>query len=166
MPSKSSVGEAIALLKSRLSCLDSDETLNADPALKEQYRQAVQGSIDLLAPVETAWVERRDNRLSQQVALRETWMAEGLSSDEIVDRLFSLGPIPAYGDHMTIDEFVECVRCGGFIDYDGSGNYATADYMSSRSVSPSEVFPDNMAEGHEREPNLEPGWTHIVWFNR
>jgi len=64
--------------------------------------------------------------------------------------------LPEYGDHMTIEKFRECVAYGGFIDYDGSGNFATATQMSNFEVSPSAF------------PSMEvPKWaTHVVWFNR
>ena len=64
--------------------------------------------------------------------------------------------IPKYGDHMTIKEWLECVECGGFIDYDGYGDLATINKVSDITICPSEAkrykFPD---------------WcTHIMWYNR
>lgn len=64
--------------------------------------------------------------------------------------------IPDYGDHMTMKEWLECVDCGGFIDYDGGGNYATDTQMTNL-----EVYPSDVAKG-----NVDKSWTHIVWFNR
>ena len=32
-----------------------------------------------------------------------------------------------YGDFFTLKEFIDMCECGGFIDYDGHGNYATAE---------------------------------------
>jgi len=31
--------------------------------------------------------------------------------------------LPTYGDVMTLKHWLECVKCGGFIDYDGFGKY-------------------------------------------
>lgn len=62
--------------------------------------------------------------------------------------------IPDYGDIMTIDQFYENCKCGGFIDYDGFGYYATDKEMSNIVVRP-----------HEYK-QLDWKWTHIVWFNR
>jgi len=65
-------------------------------------------------------------------------------------------PIPDYGDHMTMEEFIENVRSGLFTDDDGHGNYATADKMlSDRIVHPSMV-----------ECDLDTSWSHVVWFNK
>ena len=65
---------------------------------------------------------------------------------------------PTYGHKMTKELWLENVKDGMFIDYDGSGNYASDTQMSNISVSPSD---------------LERGWirkdkefTHIIWFNR
>jgi len=64
--------------------------------------------------------------------------------------------IPNYGDHMTLEEFIENVNDGGFIDYDGSGHYATETEMSDISIYPSDI------EGN----SYRKDFTHIVWFNR
>jgi len=63
--------------------------------------------------------------------------------------------IPDYGDLMTLKDFKELCKCGGFIDYDGIGNYAFENKMSNFSTYPSKFLlnPDNR-------------FTHIVWFNR
>jgi hypothetical protein len=66
-------------------------------------------------------------------------------------------PLPSYGDHMTLEKFVEHVVQGMFIDYDGSGNYATATAMySDLTVSPSDVT----------SGDLKTQFTHVVWFNK
>lgn len=68
----------------------------------------------------------------------------------------TLHPFPTYGDLMPISEFAECVRQGGFKDYDGYGRYATEEGVSEIVVSPSQF--------KKHGPN--PTFTHIVWFNR
>lgn len=65
-------------------------------------------------------------------------------------------PIPEYGDHMPMSKFLIAVETGAFIDYDGSGNYATKTRMSPREVRPSDV-------GTKR---FRKGYSHVVWFNR
>lgn len=65
-------------------------------------------------------------------------------------------PIPDYGDHMTIDDFVNRCREGWLIDYDGYGLYATATAMSNKAVYPSAVVTDL----------FDRSYTHVVWFNR
>jgi len=60
------------------------------------------------------------------------------------------------GIHMTLEKWLETVRCGGFIDYDGSGELATADKVSGINIYPSQA-----------ENYIFPDWcTHIVWFNK
>lgn len=65
-------------------------------------------------------------------------------------------PIPDYGDHMTLEEFIDCCKCGGFSDYDGCGNYATDTEMSSLEISPGDII-----SGVYRKD-----FTHVVWFNK
>lgn len=67
-----------------------------------------------------------------------------------------LDPLPDYGDHMPMDEFLRAVDDGCFIDYDGSGEYATATRVSRRSFQPSSV--------RNNDEHLK--WSHVVWFNR
>jgi hypothetical protein len=68
-------------------------------------------------------------------------------------------PIPDYGDHMTWDDFVGAVRTGGFIDYDGHGNLATATECSDKNIVPSQI---TRPSGYNK-----PSWvTHVVWYNK
>lgn len=58
--------------------------------------------------------------------------------------------------HMPLEEWLDCVEDGAFIDYDGFGELATATHFSDIEISPSQAkifeFPE---------------WcTHIVWYNR
>lgn len=64
--------------------------------------------------------------------------------------------IPEYGDHMKMEDFVECCKSGGFIDYDGGGNYATEDKSTNISIYPSDVM-----SGDYRKD-----FSHVIWFNR
>jgi len=64
--------------------------------------------------------------------------------------------IPDYGDLIPLSEWLENVKFGAFIDYDGHGNLATETQCSDIVIIPSEV------EGY-----VFPEWTtHIVWYNR
>lgn len=65
-------------------------------------------------------------------------------------------PIPSYGDLMLLEDFIEDCKCGGLIDDDGTGYYATATEMSNEEVSPCEV-----ADGI-----VDRSFTHVVWFNK
>lgn len=66
--------------------------------------------------------------------------------------------IPDYGDHMTLTEWKSCVKSGGFIDYDGFGNYASNNQMSNITLSPSDY--------HNKRMVRNSNFTHIVWFNK
>lgn len=60
------------------------------------------------------------------------------------------------GDLIPLQEWLEDVEGGGFIDYDGHGELATETETSNIMICPSE------AENYEF-----PEWaTHIMWYNR
>jgi hypothetical protein len=64
--------------------------------------------------------------------------------------------LSTYGDVMTLKEWLECVACGGFIDYDGSGNYVRDGKESNISIYPSDV----------RHDSIRDDFDTIIWFNR
>ena len=64
--------------------------------------------------------------------------------------------LPEFGDTMTLEHFISCVDCGGFIDYDGSGNYVKDGKMSDISIYPSDV----------KHNKVRKDFDTIVWFNR
>jgi hypothetical protein len=63
------------------------------------------------------------------------------------------------GDLYTIEEFIDACKAGGFIDYDGYGNFANlTQYESSIDVYPSKLLANKIKV---------PTWaTHILWYNR
>ena len=69
---------------------------------------------------------------------------------------YDLGELPTYGDVMALSEFIECVKCGGFIDYDGSGNYVKDGKMSNITIYPSDV----------KHNMVRKDFDTIIWFNR
>lgn len=77
--------------------------------------------------------------------------------------------IPNYGTLMTVEDFAECVKTGGFIDYDGWGNLAIVDKCSSLTVTPSSFKKGKCftAIFEHRDQIDIPDWaTHVVWYNR
>lgn len=66
-----------------------------------------------------------------------------------------LKQIPSYGDHMTLQDFIDSVECGAFIDYDGTGYYATEKHITDIVV-----YPSDITMGFDRQ------WSHVVWFNK
>lgn len=64
--------------------------------------------------------------------------------------------IPKYGNKLSLQEFIENVNIGVFIDSDGYGYYATDTQMTDIIVLPSMII----------NKNIDDRWSHIVWFNR
>lgn len=64
--------------------------------------------------------------------------------------------IPEYGDVYTIDEFIDMCECGGFIDYDGHGNYCKDGKCTDIIIKPSDV-----AQGMVRSE-----FDSVCWYNR
>lgn len=65
---------------------------------------------------------------------------------------------PEYGDLMTLEDFIECCECGGFIDYDGSGYYSDGQKESNISTWPSMIRDGFIINN--------PNFTHIIWYNK
>jgi len=69
---------------------------------------------------------------------------------------FKLKDKDGHGSLMTLEDFVDSCKSGGFIDYDGFGNYSTKDKISDITIYPSDV------EANE----LRSNFTHVTWYNR
>lgn len=64
--------------------------------------------------------------------------------------------IPKVGNRMSLVDFIDCCNGGGFIDYDGFGNYIKDDMMSDISIYPSDI----------KGGNIRDDFNEIIWFNR
>lgn len=64
--------------------------------------------------------------------------------------------IPNYGDRMTIKSFIQRVKNGVFINYDGFGKYVRDDKMSDIIIRPSDVLSKQIREDFDE----------IIWFNQ
>lgn len=62
-----------------------------------------------------------------------------------------------FGDLMTMNDFIECCEDGGFIDYDGSGYYASETKLNGSIT----VYPSMVRKG-----TIDKRYTHIMWYNR
>jgi len=69
---------------------------------------------------------------------------------------YKLEDLPTYGDVMSLEHFIENVKCGGFIDYDGFGNYVKDGKMSNIEIYPSDV----------KYNMIRKDFDTIIWFNR
>lgn len=71
-----------------------------------------------------------------------------------------LEPLDDIGRHMTMENFLECVKTGAFIDYDGYGVLATATHQGGETKQ--KIRPSDIKKGK----NPDPYWTHVMWYNR
>lgn len=79
--------------------------------------------------------------------------------ETLKNKNYKLEDIPDYGDKISIDDWIEYVKNGCFIDYDGFGNLCTETKMSDIVIKPS----------HERYINwykVKEQFSHVMWFNR
>lgn len=86
----------------------------------------------------------------------EASMVDKLSTEKRMIMPFELKDIPDYGDVMTLTDFIANVKCGGFIDYDGSGNYIKDGKMTNISIYPSDI----------KKNAVRREFDTIIWFNR
>ena len=60
------------------------------------------------------------------------------------------------GELMTVDEYLDCVGCGAFIDYDGFGFASNGTHEDMDTF----IYP---SDGDKFIPTDA---THIMWYNR
>ena len=72
---------------------------------------------------------------------------------------------PDEGDLMTVEEYLEAVECGAFIDYDGMGEAVRDGLAGEYPVCPETGWPDWIKPSQGVEAIPEDA-THILWFNR
>ena len=63
-----------------------------------------------------------------------------------------------YGDVMFIDDFIKCVKCGGFIPYDGFGYYWDEEKQDETEFHTS-FDVDELKKQSKK-------YTYVVWYNR
>ena len=108
-----------------------------DPVSKMYFRE--------VNPIAARWADQP----------HDLWNVDGGIRKEAAVGEYKLRPIDI-GTHMTYKEFVGHVESGGFINYDGFGELATADEVSNKTINPSDVGIMEI-----------PEWaTHVVWYNR
>ena len=57
---------------------------------------------------------------------------------------------------MTMEEWIDCVEGGGFIDYDGFGQYSDGESQYDVWIYPSWV----------KQNRIDKTFSHVVWYNR
>jgi hypothetical protein len=79
-----------------------------------------------------------------------------LSREKRMIMPYELQDIPNNSDVMSLNAFIEAVKDGWFIDYDGSGNYVKDGKMTDIEICPSDVEYDAIRREFDK----------IVWFNK
>ncbi len=102
------------------------------------------------------WDFSRDWYDYQEYLSKEHDELDSLSREERMIMPYTLKDIPKCGNVMTLEHFIECVNDGGFIDYDGSGNYLEFDKMTNISIYPSDVEFGLIRKQFDK----------IIWFNK
>jgi hypothetical protein len=69
---------------------------------------------------------------------------------------YELSELPNYGDVMALNDFIETVKSGGFIDYDGFGSYVKDGKETNITIYPSDV----------KYNAIRKEFDTIIWFNK
>ena len=89
--------------------------------------------------------------------MKPEWKAEAkLGREKRMLMTPEFSELSTYGNVMTLKEFIECVEDGGFIDYDGWGNYVRDGKESNIMIKPSDV----------KHNSVRTDFDTIIWFNR
>lgn len=64
--------------------------------------------------------------------------------------------VPEYADVMSLEDFIENVNCGGFIDSDGSGSYVRDGKESDISIYPSDII----------HGSIRKDFDSVAWYNK
>ena len=91
-----------------------------------------------------------------EYARSEIKKLDELSREKRMMMPYKMEEIPDYGDVMSLKDFVECIKDGGFTDDDGYGNYAKDEMMTNINVYPSDV----------KHNAIRKDFDAVVWFNK
>lgn len=70
------------------------------------------------------------------------------------------------GDLMPIGEWLECVECGGFIDYDGFGDQVIYNPDRDKYYTVEHETNDMGVVYPSQAASIPSYVTHIIWYNR
>ena len=79
-----------------------------------------------------------------------------LSREKRMMMPYTLSDIPNYADVMPLNDFIDCCNSGGFIDYDGSGNYVLDGMETDITIHPSDV----------KHGAIRWEFDSVAWYNR
>ena len=89
-------------------------------------------------------------------AKKEIEDMDRLSREKRMMMPYELDDIPDFADVMPLKEFIACVEGGGFIDYDGSGNYVLNGKETNITIYPSDV----------EHGAIRWEFDSVAWYNR
>lgn len=110
-------------------------------------------------------VQEKNNNIPSNLSYQE-WLDFQNPEAEMLDSLSQeirliVEPVfedldPKSGDVMSLEDFVESVKNGDFIDYDGYGHYVRGDKESDVTIIPSDVIANK----------IRTDFDTIIWYNR
>ena len=98
-------------------------------------------------------------------------MEEKSTTTDFKAKLFLLGwscePVEKDDDVYTMEDWINNVKVGGFIDYDGFGDYAIDGYKYQPPCNEDNVYAEPWVYPSDvKKGKINMGFTHIVWYNR
>ena len=102
------------------------------------------------------WANAKDFSEPERLVESERKIFSKLSRQMRLMRVPELKSLDGIGNYMTLNQFISCVKSGGFIDYDGYGKYANETEQSDITILPSDII-----AGEFRKD-----FTHVMWYNR
>lgn len=79
---------------------------------------------------------------------------------------YTFKPIENGDDVYTLDEWISMCEDGGFIDYDGMGDYAIGGEKASPPYNGRDDFSPWVQPSDVKNGKIDKRFTHIVWYNR
>lgn len=122
----------------------------------EYYEKIIKENSDIIKKISDGWDYSRDY-MEYERALKKYYDIINIAQAELslIKEPILSKPLTK-GSIMTLKDFVECVESGGFIDYDGSGNY----YKDGK-VTDISIYPSYVKMGKYRKD-----FDKIMWYNR
>ena len=111
---------------------------------------------DVLDELDKTWDFSKD--YSEYAKMRKPYTDKLSKIDREIrfNMSYELNELPNFGDVMSLEEFIECVKDGGFIDYDGYGSYVKDGKETNITILPSDV----------KYNNIRKEFNTIIWYNR
>jgi hypothetical protein len=123
---------------------------------EKQLREEIEKLYVILEKKEQKWDYKKPFEEYQEYVRPERKKLNELGRQLRLIQSFKLNELSDFGDVMSMEHFIECVECGGFIDYDGFGHYVKDGQESDIEIYPSDV----------KHNMVRKDFDTIIWFNR